>query len=130
MGKLLRFAGYILGISRASGKGETVGNNQSKRIATVVTAFVNDHIGREFTAKELRFHVVGRVDKAAPASADRIMRQLRKEGKLNYKLVSRVQSLYKGLAVDNYNVETGKFATDTPAVQPTGLIEGVLPEAQ
>lgn len=74
-------------------------NNQGQRIAKAVTEFVNDHIEREFTAKDLRSFVLGRVDSVAPGSADRIMRQLRKAGVINYELVSRTQSLYKGLLV-------------------------------
>jgi hypothetical protein len=35
----------------------------------------------------------------APGSADRIMRRLRQEGKLNYNVVERKQSLYEALPI-------------------------------
>ncbi len=93
---IFKTLGYILG----NRKGKPMGNNQSKRIATAVTEFVNNHTNREFTAQELRQYVLGHVvgdTPVAPASADRIMRQLRQSGTINYVLVSRIHSLYKGL---------------------------------
>ena len=95
---IFKSLGYALG--RITGKkGKAVGNNQSKRIATAVIEFVNDNLWSEFTASDLRRFVVGRVDGSAPGSADRIMRQLRKEGVINYELISRPKSLYRGIAV-------------------------------
>lgn len=75
-----------------------MGSNQSKRIATAVTDYVNRHINTTFTARELRMFVASRVDGVAPASSDRIMRQLRQTKKINYELVSRSKSLYRGLS--------------------------------
>lgn len=42
---------------------------------------------REFVAQQTKNHI-------APASPDRVLRQLRKEGVIDYKVLSRRQSLY------------------------------------
>jgi hypothetical protein len=97
---LFQRLGYVTGYitrSRAATKGKSMGNNQSQRIASAVKDYVQMHIDREFTAKELRSFVLARVDNSAPGSADRIMRQLRQAGAINYVLVSRSKSLYKGV---------------------------------
>lgn len=87
-------------LGRISGrKGTTVGLNKVQNIARAVKEFVNNHIDTEFTARELRLYVAQRVEKNAPGSADRIMRQLKKAGTIDYVLISRTQSLYKGKAV-------------------------------
>jgi hypothetical protein len=54
---------------------------------------------RRFTANELRHAVNARNFGTAPASADRVMRSLRKAGKINYVLVNRAQSLYEAIPV-------------------------------
>ena len=80
-----------------------MGNNKSQRIATAVISFVNmvltNSLTQEFTASELRSYVSSQVDNVAPASADRIMRQLRQNKIVNYVLVKRQQSLYRALPV-------------------------------
>lgn len=52
----------------------------------------------EFYANELREYVQGSQD-SAPASADRVLRALRRDGILDYVVVSRKDSLYKLLRV-------------------------------
>ncbi len=50
----------------------------------------------EFHADELRAHISRHTDgHSAPASADRILRDLRRKGKVQYAVVSRRQSLYR-----------------------------------
>ena len=110
---IFKSLGYALG--RITGKkGKAVGNNQSKRIATAVIEFVNDHQWSEFTASDLRRFVLGRVDGSAPGSADRIMRQLRKDGIINYELISRPKSLYRGLAIAVTPAEAKEYNVPIP----------------
>lgn len=52
----------------------------------------------EFYANELREYVQGSHE-SAPASADRVLRALRRDGILDYVVVSRKDSLYKLLRV-------------------------------
>jgi len=77
-------------------------NRVEKTIAQVVTDFVTAHIGKEFRGAELKNKVALEIGftKAAPSSPDRVMRDLRQRGKINYKLVNRAKSLYLGLAVE------------------------------
>lgn len=63
-------------------------------IGAHVLAFCRARIGREFHAQELRDYVA-RVHPTAPASADRILRDLRSRGLVAYVLVSRSKSLYR-----------------------------------
>ena len=65
-------------------------------IADAVVAFCRSRYatGREFHAQELRDYVA-RVNPTAPASADRILRDLRQRGLVRYVLVSRSKSLYR-----------------------------------
>lgn len=75
-------------------------NRVSEAIAKHVTAFINDHINAEFHVDELRRYVSARVDGyVAPASPDRILRALRSSKTVNYEVVSRSKSLYRGLPV-------------------------------
>lgn len=53
--------------------------------------------GRRFTANELRQYVQHHNFGTAPASADRVMRNLRKQGKINYAVVNRSKSLYQAI---------------------------------
>ena len=84
---------------KRKGHNNTMPLTQGKRIANAVIDFVNRHIDQIFTASELRGYVRTLAGDTAPGSADRIMRQLRKEGVVNYELISRNRSQYKGLAV-------------------------------
>jgi hypothetical protein len=47
-----------------------------------------------FTSLELRHYVNAKNFGTAPSSADRIMRSLRSQGKINYVLTNRAKSLY------------------------------------
>lgn len=69
-------------------------------IATHIVKFIDGHLHKEFHVDELRRyvsdHVAGYI---APASPDRILRDLRQKGAVNYEVVSRSRSLYKALPV-------------------------------
>lgn len=77
-------------------------NRVEKNIAQVVTEFVTAHIGKEFKGADLRNAVALAIGftRVAPSSPDRVMRDLKKRKKVNYKLVSRSKSLYLGLPVE------------------------------
>jgi hypothetical protein len=67
------------------------------RIGELVLAFCEARLaaGRpEFRMGELQAHVAADVA-AAPASPDRILRLLRKEGRLDYEVIDRAGSLYR-----------------------------------
>lgn len=65
-------------------------------IGQAIVAFFNRmHIGQEFRAADLHNAVGG-----APASADRVMRELRRMGQINYEVVNRSQSLYRKTRID------------------------------
>ena len=53
-----------------------------------------------FTATELRQYVQRRNFGTAPSSADRVMRNLRKAGRINYVVVNRAKSLYQAIPVE------------------------------
>jgi hypothetical protein len=55
--------------------------------------------GRQFRMQELHGYVRGRHPCTAPASADRILRQLKREGKVLYRVVNRRASLYELIQV-------------------------------
>jgi hypothetical protein len=48
-----------------------------------------------FHADDLRVFVETVVGKSAPGSADRILREMRRDNKVNYSVVDRAKSLYK-----------------------------------
>ena len=107
-----------------------MGNNQSQRIASAVKEYVQNHIEREFTAKELRFFVLSRVNTSAPGSADRIMRQLRQAGIINYVLVSRSKSLYRGVRagqVRAVDISGGTLGAGTDPDYKFGVTSGRTP---
>lgn len=70
----------------------------SKRIAASVLSFCNSH--RTFHADELRDVVESEVGPVAPNSPYRIMYELRRQGKLNYRVLSRTESLYEIIPVE------------------------------
>lgn len=73
----------------------------SSQIASHVTKFLHSHIDKEFHVESLRRYVFDHVDGyVAPASPDRILRDLRQRGVVNYEVISRHKSLYKALAVE------------------------------
>jgi len=65
------------------------------RIAPLILAFHHENAGRRFHSKELQQYVLSGAPEVAPSSADRILRYLRQEGKLDYVVLSRTQSLYQ-----------------------------------
>jgi hypothetical protein len=70
----------------------------SDAIAVFVTKFLHEHLNQEFHVETLREYVYQNVrGYVAPASPDRILRNLRQRGTVNYTVVSRSKSLYKSL---------------------------------
>jgi hypothetical protein len=71
----------------------------SGQIAQMILGFVRARYRTgqvEFHADELREHIARHTDgHTAPASADRILRALRKAGRVQYVVVSRRHSLYR-----------------------------------
>lgn len=74
---------------------------ESSRIAEIIIQFCREH-GR-FHAYELR-DAVTRAD-AAPGSADRGLRALRQQGVINYRVISRHDSLYEVTAINAADAE-------------------------
>jgi hypothetical protein len=58
--------------------------------------FTGLQTGQEFHADDLRRYVAERVT-VAPASPDRVMRDMRKRGEIDYTVVSRSDSRYRKL---------------------------------
>jgi hypothetical protein len=65
------------------------------RIAPLILEFQRRCGEKPFHAEELRTFVRDRVPEIAPASPDRILRQLRLEKRLGYEVVNRRASLYR-----------------------------------
>ena len=55
---------------------------------------------QRFTANDLRHYVNAKNFGTAPASADRIMRLLKKKGVIDYAVVNRGRSLYQAVPVE------------------------------
>jgi hypothetical protein len=64
----------------------------SSRIARAILDYCRDH--RQFHADDLRRAVTRATGISAPASADRILRDLRQKGIIDYKVLDRRASLY------------------------------------
>ena len=77
----------------------------SGRIAQHVASFVNARIGQTFFISELTEYVRQQAG-CAPASPDRILRDLRQRKLVAYEIVSRSRSEYRGLALTS--VGTGR----------------------
>jgi len=61
-------------------------------------AFTADGTNGVFTADQLRFYVNNNVvGGVSPSSADRVLRQLRQSGKLDYAVINRGKSIYRAL---------------------------------
>ena len=78
---------------------------QIRRVAGGLRRAIEDFVRQraaspepQFTAEELRDYVAMHA-RAAPGSADRILRLLRLEGHLNYRVIDRSRSLYEALPV-------------------------------
>jgi hypothetical protein len=70
----------------------------SGQIAKIILKFRDGRrlSGRlEFHAQELHDYVADHILNSAPASADRILRELRRSGRIQYTVVNRRQSLYR-----------------------------------
>jgi len=91
------------------------------RIGPAVYAFCCEHLGGEFHGSELKEYVEERA-MVAPASPDRILRDLRQGGFIDYVIVSRSKSLYRITAV--YGAGNGASITPPPrhAIRPRGLV--------
>lgn len=66
----------------------------SHRINKAIIDFARLREGSTFHADDLRQHVLNAVGPTAPASADRILRDLRQRGRIQYRCIHRRQSLY------------------------------------
>ena len=66
----------------------------SNRIAGALIHFCRKRVGKTFHADDLRVFVMRNVGEVAPGSADRILRDLRQRGLINYHVLSRRDSLY------------------------------------
>ena len=64
----------------------------SGRIAAAIVRFCREN--RVFRMEALRTHVEAEVGKIAPASCDRVLRDLRAKGKVRYAVLNRRQSMY------------------------------------
>jgi hypothetical protein len=74
----------------------------SSRIAWAIVRFLCERlasINHFFHADELRAAVIRDTGIAAPASADRVLRDLRQKKKIGYRVVNRRESLYEALWV-------------------------------
>lgn len=71
----------------------------SGAIADMILGFVRARLRKgepEFHADELRQHIANHTEgHTAPGSADRILRDLRKRGRVSYVVVNRRASLYR-----------------------------------
>lgn len=70
------------------------------RIGPVVEDFCRERLGMTFHVADLQSYVLGRA-LVAPASPDRILRDLRSRGLIAYEVVNRSQSLYRLTRVGN-----------------------------
>jgi hypothetical protein len=69
-------------------------------VAQAIQLFYDNRIAGNmpfFRADDLRIFVEAAIGKAAPASADRILRDMRAGRKLDYEVTNRAKSLYKFL---------------------------------
>jgi hypothetical protein len=92
------------------GENMTEQTQQLNRVAATTKDAILDFIGQRlsaaddnggaFTADQLRFYVNNNViGGVSPSSADRVLRQLRQENKLNYIVLNRGKSLYRAVPV-------------------------------
>lgn len=71
----------------------------SARIGRAILDFYEADPNAAFHADDLRDSVREQCGRVAPASADRVLRDLRKKGEINYEVTNRRQSLYQFLPV-------------------------------
>jgi hypothetical protein len=65
------------------------------RIVPFIMAFRVKYAGRHFHMEDLRRFVLREVPTTAPDSPGRILRELRSDGRLDYVVLNRRQSLYQ-----------------------------------
>jgi len=65
------------------------------KIAPLILEFSRDQAGKVFHVEQLRKFVEGRATDIAPDSPGRVLRELRLEGRLDYVVINRRQSLYQ-----------------------------------
>jgi hypothetical protein len=66
------------------------------KIGALILVFYKDHgTGYQFHSEELRDFIIAKVGIIAPGSPDRIMRNLRQKHWLDYRVLSRRDSLYE-----------------------------------
>jgi hypothetical protein len=65
------------------------------KIAPLILSFHSINLGKSFHAEDLRRYVLFFAPDIAPDSPGRILRELRLEGKLNYVVINRRDSLYQ-----------------------------------
>ena len=70
------------------------------RIGAAILDFCWARIGGEFHADDLRRHVTSSIGVCAPGSADRVLRDLRQRGAINYICIRRSASLYRILSAN------------------------------
>jgi hypothetical protein len=71
-----------------------------------VLAFCKQHLNNTFTADELRLYVAEHITgTVSPSTADRVLRNLRIKGQVEYVVLNRGKSLYKVTAVEQWVVE-------------------------
>jgi hypothetical protein len=71
------------------------------RIAPLIMSFAEEAGDNEFHVEELRRYVIARAPEVAPDSPGRILRELRLEGRLDYVVLNRRQSLYQFTPTSN-----------------------------
>ena len=69
----------------------------SRKIAGVITAFYDIDRSRQFHMQDLQQYVKMKIPDTSPDSPSRILRDLRKKGVLDYKVIKRKDSLYQFL---------------------------------
>jgi hypothetical protein len=69
------------------------------KIAPLIMSFREDHAGALFHVEELRVFVREQLPEIAPDSPGRILRALRLEGRLDYVIINRRESLYQFCAI-------------------------------
>lgn len=67
----------------------------TSRIGAAIVEFCTSRVGQTFRADELRTHVTTACGVVAPGSADRVLRQLRLTNRIQYRVLSRKDSLYR-----------------------------------
>ncbi len=83
---------------------DVIAHRTYDNISETVLAFVNLRLSQgpdsKFTGEQLRFFVQNNMNgRISPGSPDRILRMLRRAGKLNYVVLNRGKSLYEARPV-------------------------------